>query len=131
MVKRIDEVRPELQLEPLRKREVLMQTQVHVGVPRPTQLSELWRAISKGPSDRVSEVVSVGEPLEATDSSGDWRFSGDARDGVAIRTRTSTERPGLISGVVNRHRPTTTDDEDWTDRPASNNGIHDLVGVPC
>src|SRR3989454_8339772 len=39
-------------LEAFRKREVLMQTQVYIGVTRPTQLSELWRAIAEG--DRKS-----------------------------------------------------------------------------
>src|ERR1700730_4093103 len=112
VVKRIHEVSSELQLKPFGKREVLMQTQVYVCVTRPTQVCELWRAIAEGPDGWVGEVVRVGEPLETTcvwkGSLVDRRFSGDARDGIAIRTRTSTERPGLISGSVNRHRPTTS-----------------------
>ena len=133
VVKRIDEVTPELQPEPLRELEVLMQTQVYVGVTRPTQLSELWRAIAEGPDGWVGEVAIIGEPLEAAcsweEGPVDRRLSGDARDGIAIRTRTSTERTGHISGSVNRQRPPGADGDDRANLPASNNGIHDLVGV--
>ena len=41
MVKSIDEVGSELQLEPLGKLEVLVQTKVHVGVMRCPQVSKL------------------------------------------------------------------------------------------
>src|SRR5258708_24421318 len=53
VVECIDEVSSELQPEPLRECEVLMQTQVYVGVTRPSQTAELWGAVSKRPQSRV------------------------------------------------------------------------------
>src|SRR5208283_1506312 len=119
MVERIHEVSSELQLEAFRHLEVLMQTQVYVGVMRPTELSELWGAIAEGANGWVGEVAIIGEPLVTTNSweEGlvDWSFSGNRRDGIAIRSRTARIRPGLISGSVNRQRPAGTHDEDWAD----------------
>jgi hypothetical protein len=65
VVKRIDEVSSELQLEPLREKEVLMQTQVHMVVMRSTQTSELWGAVSKCPYCRVSDPVMLGRELQS------------------------------------------------------------------
>src|ERR1700738_1492081 len=62
VVKRIDEVSSELQPEPLSELEVLMQTQVYVGVMRPSQPAELWRARAKCSERRVGEVIVIGKP---------------------------------------------------------------------
>src|ERR1700745_678937 len=42
VVKRINEISPELQSEALSELEVLMQTQVYIGVMRTSQPAELW-----------------------------------------------------------------------------------------
>ena len=101
MVERIDEVGPELQHKPLRNLEVLMQTQVYVGVMRRAQVSKLSWATAEGPRRWRSEVAIVGEPLEATDSRcGDRGFSGNGRNGIAIGARTARIGPGLISNTT-------------------------------
>src|SRR5256885_1148861 len=128
MVEGIDEVTAELQLEPLRELEVLMQAEVQVGETRPSQPGELRSTITKA-RRRIGEVAVISEPLEASRGSADRCFSGDARKGIAIRTRTATECSGSISGSVYRKRPATADGDDWTNRPTSNHGIHDLVGI--
>src|SRR5258708_18245199 len=66
VVKRIDEISSELQLEPLREQEVLMHTQVYVGVMWPSQTSKLWGAVSKRSNCRIGEIIIVSKPLEAT-----------------------------------------------------------------
>src|ERR1700675_1932491 len=108
VVKRVDEIGSELQLEPFREKEVLMQTQVHIGVMRSSQTSELWGAVAKRPGGWVGEIAVVGEPLVTTDP---WErglinvsFPRNRWEATAIRSRTARERAGLISGIVNRHR---------------------------
>jgi len=101
MVERIDEVSSELQPKPLRNLEVLMQTQVHVGVMCRAQVSELIWATAEGPKSWRGEVAIVGELLVATDSGrGDWSCSGNGRDGIAIGARAVRIRAGIISDTV-------------------------------
>src|SRR5258708_16606915 len=66
VVKRIDEISSELQPEPLRELEVLMQTQVYVGIMRPSQPAELCRALAKRSDRLVGEVAGLTEPPTPT-----------------------------------------------------------------
>lgn len=77
-----------------------MQTQVHVGVVRASESSKLRGAISKRSDSRCGEVPVVGEPLDAAGRSRDRRFR-NCRERIAIRPRTTRERPGLITNSAN------------------------------
>src|SRR5271170_7231141 len=93
VVKRVDKLGSELQFEPFRELEVLMQTHVHIGVVWPTDPGELRSAVTEGSNRRVGEVAVVGEPLVATDSweGGlvDGSCSSNRREAIAISTRTA------------------------------------------
>src|SRR6266852_3150693 len=60
VVESVDEVASKLQTKPLAELEVLMQTQVHVGVMRRAQRSELRCAIAESANCRLGEVPIVG-----------------------------------------------------------------------
>src|SRR5215475_7117099 len=132
MVERIDEVSSKLQLKPLCNLEVLVHTQVYVGVMRGAQVSELIWATAEGPRVWRCEVAIVGEPLEATDSRrGDRGFSSNGRNGIAIGARTARIGPGLISypaGCDGQGEPCAEAD-DRANRPAADNGAEDFVHV--
>src|SRR5256885_8840172 len=88
VVEGIDEVSSELQFEPLRNLDVLVQTQIYIGVTRRAQVCELIRASAEGPSSRRGEVAIVGEPLEATYSQrADRGFSGNEIGRASCRER--------------------------------------------
>ena len=74
VVKGVDEVSSELQVEPLCNVEVLGQTEVYVGVVRTAQTSELRSASAESSFGRVGKVAIVGEPLNATSTAGDRRI---------------------------------------------------------
>src|SRR5580658_7846013 len=107
-----------------------MQTQVYVGEMRPSYPCELWSAVSKRPHCWVGEVTIVSEPLEATHSrGGDGCFSGNHREAIAIGTRTTRKRPGLVSGSVNGLGEARVEGENWANRPASGSFIEHFVHV--
>src|SRR6266849_2006272 len=81
VVESVDEVASELQTKPLAELEVLMQTQVHVGVMRRAQRSELRCAIAESAKCRGGEVSIVGEPLNAYSRE---PLVCNRRDGVAV-----------------------------------------------
>src|ERR1700737_2835219 len=105
-----------------------MQTQVHVGVVRPSESSKLWGAISKRSDCGCGEVPIVSEPLDAVRSR-DRRFH-NCRERIAIRPRTTRERSGLITGVVNGQGETRAEGDDGPDFPASDDRVHYLVVAP-
>ena len=96
VVERIVEVGAELHLETLSDLEILVYAEVHIGVMRPAKATELDSASAKGSDGWVGEVAIVGEPLEAAGSSGDWGFSGNSRETIAIGTRAARERAGIV-----------------------------------
>ena len=81
MVEGVDEVSTELQFDPFRDREVLVQAHVNAGKVRRTQVSKLIWTSAKEPDSWIGEVAIVCEPLVATDSRcTDRSRSGDGRD---------------------------------------------------
>src|SRR6266404_2121900 len=131
MVKGIDEVASELQPEALGELKILMQTNVYISVVRRPQVSKLIWARAERPYARIGEVAVVSEPLEATDSVADRRFSRDFRNRVAIGADAAREGAGIISRSARRYRQRKAGAEadDRANLPASNNGIHELVCV--
>src|SRR5271154_1512565 len=68
VVKSVNEIASELQLEPFGKLEILVNAQVNVGVVWSPEPAELWSAITELTNRGIGEVAVVGEPLVATDS---------------------------------------------------------------
>ena len=126
MVERINELRSELQPEPFRKLEVLVQAHIQVGEMRRAQGSELRRTITKSADCRIGEVVVVCEPLNTHSRN---RRICDAGDAVAICTRSSRESPGVVLGSIDGQGETGAERKEGTNLPSANDGIDYLVRI--
>src|SRR5215475_988648 len=103
MVKRVDEVGAELQLEPLRHLKVLVQAEVQVGVTRCAQAAELRCAVSELAVRRLGKVSVVGEPLDP-----DSRDSGirGRRNRVAVWPEAARIGGGIVVSTKDGQGPT-------------------------